>query len=506
MLTNLRRHFALPGRIALVSLAISTSPHAGELYGVSFGLSKVYRIDTGTGAATLLSATGEIDLSGIAFDGAGMLHALNNDGPGKDFFRVDAALGTTTLIADLGVPGGEGALAFDGAGNWFYGTTAVSPFGLNHELVRIAPVSGAATVLGNMGFVDAESDVSGMTVLPSGVLLGFDSRSALPDRLVQIDKVTGLSTVIGDIGPVAQTSVGGLAHDPDTGVTYLSDGLSLWTVDPLTGAGTLVGAHGLTGELISGLAVQPEPPPSCLIGIDLAQSLWNVSSTSGAGSFPRPTVLTRFSGLAKSPTGVLYALRESPLDELHVLDPLTGTPTLVGPLGIELVLGGLDFDPISGQLFGVGGSALPGQDCQLFTIDTGTGAATLVGPVVDQFGNAIFASALAFDASGDLFVLKVNASPPEIYHVDPLTAAVSLRVPLAGVGTSFDGGMDFDDFTGALYLCHGGVLYSANPFSGATTALGTTPASMALEVDGTCGIVPLPPGALRPIAVPVLQW
>lgn len=39
MLTNLRRHFALPGRIALVALAISTSPHAGELYGVSFGLS-----------------------------------------------------------------------------------------------------------------------------------------------------------------------------------------------------------------------------------------------------------------------------------------------------------------------------------------------------------------------------------------------------------------------------------------------------------------------------------
>jgi len=470
-------------------LAAAPCAAAGELYAVSFGLSEVYTIDTVTGTATLLGPLNQIDMSGIAFDSTGVLHGVNNDNPTFDFFVLDPPGTPAVPIVDLGYKSGEGALAFDPTANRFYSKINGSTGGgTSLQLVEIVPGTGAVTVIGNMG-LNLEADISGMAVLPNGTLLGYDSQSALPDRLVVIDKLTGLATPIGLIGPIAASSVGGLAHDPDTDTLFASDGFELFTVDPLSGIGTLVGPHGLA-VTISGLAVLPDPSPACLIGLDYLSTLWDVDPLTGAGSNPRPLGNSKFGGLAKSATGELFAIHHSPAPELHSIDEQTGTATLVGLLGIDLQEGGLDFDPISGDLFGVNGSAVPGVDSELFRIDTLTGAATLVGPVVDEFGGRINASALAFDAAGTLFVLKAESVPPEIYRVSPVDGTVFDRVPLPGLGFSIDGGMDFDDSNGDLLLSYENKLFRVDPYTGATLLMGPTPAVSALEVAGPCASVP----------------
>jgi hypothetical protein len=135
---------------------------------------------------------------------------------------------------------------------------------------------------------------------------------------------------------------------------------------------------------------------------------------------------------------------------------------------------------------------------QIYAIDTATGAATIVGMLEDEFALPVDPSAMAFDEDGDLFVLKSNTAPPEIYEVDPPDATVLVRVPLPGLPLSFDGGMEFDDSTGILYLSCGGMLYRANPSTGGTILVGPTPGSSALEIVADCGlpspvVMPVPP-------------
>ena len=492
-----------PALALAAALALLAQPaSAGELYAVSQVFDEVYVVDTTTGAVTLISGVPPGDnLSGIDFDTTGDLFGIDAFWSDRRFWSIDEDGGSATLIGGTGYDDVNKALAHDPTTGLFYSNRTWGAGAFN-ELVTIDPATGVATAVGPLtGDLPNPSGFAGMTFLPDGTLLGYDPCNTGTSFLYSIDTSTAIATLIGEIGSVSSIH-GGLAYDPDTDTLYMSSATELWTVDPTTGVGTLIGPHvGIGGDLINGLAVLPDPEQPCMLGLDLTSTLWDIDSLTGAGTNPRFLGESKFGGLAMSTAGELFGIRAAPIPELYSIDQTSGFATLIGPLGILHSEGGLDFQPSTGELFGVGGTS------DLFQVDTTTGAATLVGPLVDELGDPIDPSAMAFDDTGTLFVLKAASVPPEIYQVDPSDGTVLDRVPLPGLPLAFIGGMDFDDSTGFLHLVYGDLLYRANPYTGATVLAGPTPLLMsALEVIGPCDPPPPLPFPRRRARGPLGSW
>lgn len=475
-----------------LALLLAPSAGAGQLYGVSQVYDEVFVIDTTTGVATLIGAIPPGDnIKGIDFDGSGELLGIDGFFSEQRMWSLDADAGVGTFIGWTGMDDHNGCLARDPNTGIFYSHRSWGA-GTFHQLVTVDTTTGISTPLWlTTGDTPDPNGFAGMTFLPDGTLLAYDPTNTGDSSLYSIDTATGVATQIGDTGDDPLSIHGGLAYDPDTDTLYMSNAAELWAIDPSTGVGTFIGNHGLTDDLMNGLAVLPDPVLPCLLGVDLTSTLWDIDPWTGAGSNPRPMGASKFGGLALSPTGELFGTRAAPIPELYSIDIPTGLPTLIGPLDILHEEGGLDFDPTSGELYGVGGTS------DLFVIDTTTGAATLVGPLVDELGDPIDPSAMAFDDAGALFVLKASSTPPEIYQVDATDGTVFDRVPLPGLPYHAFAGMDFDDTTGTLRLVYADLLYEANPYTGDVDLMGVTPPLMsALEVAGSCD-PPTPPRIWR---------
>src|SRR5476649_2876964 len=87
---------------------------------------------------------------------------------------------------------------------------------------------------------------------------------------------------------------------------------------------------------------------------------------------------------------------------LFIINPATAAATLVGPILVgatPVSLTGLAVQPGTGVLYGSIANGSPNLANNLITINTATGAATVVGP----FGIAQGTPDLAFNAAGTLF-------------------------------------------------------------------------------------------------------
>lgn len=158
------------------------------------------------------------------------------------------------------------------------------------------------------------------------------------DSYGYIDTATGAATVLGTVsGAPAGATWTTAAYDHTTGTVYaVSNGASniLFTVDTVTGAATQVGP--ITGAQI-------------MIAI------------------------------AVSPDGLLYGL-DIGTDELVAIDKTTGAMAPIGPVGPDANFAqDMDFDPSTGVLYWAG--YFGGGSSIMYTIDTGTGAATAIGPI-----------------------------------------------------------------------------------------------------------------------------
>ncbi len=223
---------------------------------------------------------------------------------------------------------------------WAQGGSGVIGYSIDSDasdhLWRINLNTGVATRIGYTGFADIES----LSFSASGVLYGVDDAT---DQLVTCDITTGACAAVGSLG----------VNFTDTGLSFSDDG-SLWMstdepapyyfykVNPSTGAATLIGAQ---GQEVTGLAFR---------------------------------------------NGIMYGLGGDYHDNLVIVNTATGAATPVGPLGtVSLVDGGIDFDG-DGVLWGIGD---PSDDellpSQIFTINTSTGAATVVATVTDPDGRPL---------------------------------------------------------------------------------------------------------------------
>jgi hypothetical protein len=217
------------------------------------------------------------------------------------------------------------------------------------------------------------------------------------------------------------------------------------TISPLTGA---IGYSTYSGDQ-RGASFSSAPAkamPSLiaggLYGTD-GQNLYIIDKTTGSATLigPHGPVESFIGALAFDSNGVLYGISASEDAKLYRIDPTSGAATAVGALGIGFVFeGGLDF--ASGQLFGVDqGSAV---NAKTFTINTATGAATVLGPTPGDHRDI---NGLAFDGQAFYAIDRVSNS---LGTVNPSTGSYTpIGNPEAAIGAT--GGLAIDPTDGTLY-------------------------------------------------------
>jgi hypothetical protein len=200
----------------------------------------------------------------------------------------------------------------------------------------------------------------------------------------------------------------------------------LFTINITTAAGTLVGTlpGGGSTEIefdnTSGRAWTQFP--------DGAFTIQQFDINTGAGiGVPTPDAGSytglEFVGSTLYGTVILAGGGSAP-SSLQILNPVTGSSTLVGPTRAGPI-SGLAFN---GVMYGIAGGPGPAN---LYTIDLVTGAASLIGSTGIQAGS------LEFGPDANLYAGTTGANGGRLYRVDPLSGASTLV-----------GATGFDDVTG----------------------------------------------------------
>lgn len=203
-----------------------------------------------------------------------------------------------------------------------------------------------------------------------------------------------------------------------------------------------------------------------------ASSLYTVNPITGAATLVGATGMSHMTGLDFDPTtGVLYGVVDSGFTgtpQLVTVNTSTGAATVVGALGGSFAIPDISFDP-SGQLYAWGDSP-----DTLFTINKATGVATDVG---NPNGLGTAATGLAFSSSGTLYM----KSSSDLFTINPATGAdLTGPVTLTGPGDSPKNSLTFDWNTGTLYTITGNnsagsrpsFLATIDPVGGTWTTIG----------------------------------
>jgi hypothetical protein len=240
------------------------------------------------------------------------------------------------------------------------------------------------------------------------------------------------------------------------------------------GISPLTGEAGYAGEAynkpVYEASLYAVPAASALIlgglyGTD-GSNLYIIDKTTGSATLigPHGSIEVAIGALAFDETGVLYGISLADNARLYTIDPTTGAATSAGALGIGFVYeGGLDFDA-SGQLFGVN-RGISG-DGKLFTVDKGTGTATVVGPTTEVHRDI---NGLAFD--GQTFYAIDNYSNT-FGSIEP-TTGVYTSIGNTGATIGPAGALAIDPADGKIYASFnsGGGFYTIDKATGDATLI-----------------------------------
>lgn len=217
------------------------------------------------------------------------------------------------------------------------------------------------------------------TIAEAGTLFGVNTVGN--DSLLTIDPATGAATVVGPIGFQNVTS---LAYDASSntlfGVPFLED--DLIAIDPTTGAGTLVGGLGIDEIRISGLAFSFQTGVLFgTTGVNGMDDLVTIDTATGQATLVGSTGLISIEGLAYDPATDRLLGANGNSSTLISIDQNSAAVTTIGSLGFPLGnISGLALDSTTSSLFGLDINLMTGQD-ELVSIDLQTGVAAAVGPL-----------------------------------------------------------------------------------------------------------------------------
>jgi hypothetical protein len=247
------------------------------------------------------------------------------------------------------------------------------------------------------------SRLAAMAVLVSGLCVALQAGEILygitaDDNLITIDPTTGAGTLVGQISlGGSPTSIGaiGIAASGGNLYAYDSDNNLLRQIDPATGniiGTTNPGINVSVGE--GDLALRTDGTGVVASTLDDTGSFGTGTlyslSTSPASAGEVNNNFGLFDGVAFNSSNALYGLSQGG-DNLFTIDPTTGNTSLVGGTGIQTTdpssgfplygFGGLTFDQ-GGMLYGDLANFDPSNPLSnLYTINPTTGAATLVGGI-----------------------------------------------------------------------------------------------------------------------------
>jgi len=218
-------------------VAIDRRPATGQLYGLG-SASRLYVIDTVTGAATQVGSSGAFTLSGTAF--------------GFDFNpTVDRIRVTTTTTQNLRLNPNDGALAATDSALAY--ATGDANFGATPRIVGSAYTNNfSAATTTTLYDIDSNLDILATQLPPNnGVLNTVGALGVNTSDLVGFD-ISGLTgTAFASLtAPGAPSS-------------------SLFTVNLATGASTLVGTIGASVALLDIAVTAAVPEPSITISTTL---------------------------------------------------------------------------------------------------------------------------------------------------------------------------------------------------------------------------------------------
>jgi hypothetical protein len=219
------------------------------------------------------------------------------------------------------------------------------------------------------------------------------------DTLYRIDLTTHTATAVGAAGMYAGQTIGnisGLTTAPD-GTLYAAAGGQklLVTVNPASGAAQVVGSLGLAGQGDPGHndALDLNMVASCdgtlWLSSAVAGKLWTVDPATGATSLVGVTGHTITGLVARG--SVLYGAGGQGNNNFYRIDTHTGAATLIGSFGSQLT-GWVDTVSMSfgadGTLWAVLNYVPPQNDSDpiatwsdLATINPDTGTVSIVGPI-----------------------------------------------------------------------------------------------------------------------------
>ncbi|MGH9365763.1 MAG: hypothetical protein ACRD1B_10955 [Thermoanaerobaculia bacterium] len=244
-----------------------------------------------------------------------------------------------------------------------------------------------------------------------GTLFGTNASGG---SLLRVNTSTGAGTIVGAMGFVAPA----LAVHPLTGVMYAGRGAgtpSIYTVNPTTGATTLVGSSGLGVAAIGDLTFNAAGVLYASVNIvgdggTGSETLATINITTGVatviGSYgtgcPGACTIDGMEGISFDNAGTLWGVRDGHAGPgtpgLYRINTSTGAATFVAPIvGASIV--SLQF-ATDGTLYGGTGrsSGAATDGGFLVTINTGTGALQFLGPSPATGGTSL--GALAFQFAG----------------------------------------------------------------------------------------------------------
>ena len=248
--------FAVTDALA-ITLFAGTGKHDGG---------RIITIDSTTGVGTLVGSSGSNEVSGLAFDSAGTLFGVTGGSTGPSaLITVNTSTGVGTLVGNIATGGGTGnngfaGLAFDSAGTLF-----ASGWSGTGELWTLNKTNAAQTFVGTITGCTGNNFVAGISFSPSGTLFGSrGGSSGHVEDLVTLNKSTAACTPIGS-GSSGANNIADIVFDLSSGTLFGVTGGSdsqLLTINPVTGAETMIGLIGFNN--VSSLAVPRgvAPPPT----------------------------------------------------------------------------------------------------------------------------------------------------------------------------------------------------------------------------------------------------
>lgn len=380
----------------------------------------------------------------VSASAATKLYGVRSNGM---LFRFDPISGAAIDVGSTGL-GTPNALAISPRGILY-----AANFATPRKFARIDMATGAATDIVSSGFADIRD-----MVFFTGILYGIRDGGAGNDTLVTIDPATGAVSVVGTMGA---TNFQALGTDEQTLYAW-SNSLGLHTVNPATGLATDVDA-GVGGPSIQGLAFTRD---GLLIGADSAGGAYLIDVDAGTTS-PLPGH-GDVRGLATAPRSYRIFLRE------NVGQPVPNPSFVLDTGTMELTTVFSDAGPSASGTGREDSDLLITSGVSLLSVDAGIGLGANIGLT------NLSLRGLAWDGS-QLFAVSSAAFRP-IYVVDPNTAVATIRGN-SGL-TALEG---LADVGGTLYgWDHVAGLVTINKTTGAATdvnpAIGGTSAINALEV------------------------